>query len=556
MFAIALLSFVGVARAQPTIQTTLRGKAVPDECYKGLGLNGPPPVAKPPCASPAVPKVNQGYVWSMAAAADDVWFGTVPNPLCLTESNSNLLVTNPYQTDSWACEFGDSPYSQKYGGPLPPTVGDYRPPSIFVYNKTSGALTDVTPMQNSAPLTGGTFGFRASGVIGDLVLVAGPALASGGINLFAFQASTRSFLALRTLPGYNNIRRFISFNGVLYAAVGRTGGGGAILRWTGSYSNDSGGRCRNCFKFDVVGNLDADAADLTVHNGRLYATTWPNNPSQAVLAGLWMSPVLPDSGLSASDANSWSEVWRADSYEPDPVIVLSYGGGALASFDGYLYWGTMNEPWLSTSVWVNQYGTPKTPAQQAAVFSGTMRSTVMFRGKDFDTQSPTIDLVYGNDKLPVYTPSAGGGGSWSLAPNKMPAGHNHALYGASGYGYLFNAYTWAMTVWNNRLWVGTMDWSYLASRGFGLFGISVPPKLINPSTFGGDLYSFANSNSPANPESLTGVDNYTDYGIRNMLPSGGSLFLGMANNMNLLTNPNGPLPLGGWELIEATPTAP
>src|SRR5437870_3988529 len=51
-----------------------------DECYLGLGLNGPPPIAQPPCTSPAIPKVNQGYVWSLAVSGDDVWFGTTANP--------------------------------------------------------------------------------------------------------------------------------------------------------------------------------------------------------------------------------------------------------------------------------------------------------------------------------------------------------------------------------------------------------------------------------------------------------------------------------------------
>src|SRR3989442_1504200 len=131
VFSSCLLFFVNSAHAQPTINSVLRARAAPDECYKGLGLNGPLPVARPPCTSPAIPKVNEGYVWSLAVKGDDVWFGTAANPLCLAESWS-ILVSFPHQTDSWVCEFGLSPYSTAYGNVLPPKAGDYRVPSIYL----------------------------------------------------------------------------------------------------------------------------------------------------------------------------------------------------------------------------------------------------------------------------------------------------------------------------------------------------------------------------------------------------------------------------------------
>jgi hypothetical protein len=37
-----------------------------------------------------------------------------------------------------------------------------------------------------------------------------------------------------------------------------------------------------------------------------------------------------------------------------------------------------------------------------------------------------------------------------------------------------------------------------------------------------------------------------------MLPSGNSMYVGMANNANLLANPANP-PNGGWELIQLQP---
>jgi len=72
----------------------------------------------------------------------------------------------------------------------------------------------------------------------------------------------------------------------------------------------------------------------------------------------------------------------------------------------------------------------------------------------------------------------------------------------------------------------------------------------NPANFGADLLSFASPTAPARVESLAGVGNQTNYGIRNMFAAD-TLFLGTANGMNLLTNPASPM--GGWELIEAFP---
>ena len=54
---------------------------------------------------------------------------------------------------------------------------------------------------------------------------------------------------------------------------------------------------------------------------------------------------------------------------------------------------------------------------------------------------------------------------------------------------------------------------------------------------------------PAKPVSLSGVGNYTSYGVRTMV-SDDFLYLGMANPMNLLTDPSDDVPEGGWELIK------
>jgi hypothetical protein len=75
-------------------------------------------------------------------------------------------------------------------------------------------------------------------------------------------------------------------------------------------------------------------------------------------------------------------------------------------------------------------------------------------------------------------------------------------------------------------------------------------------TAGADLFYFPFPQSPAFPESINGVGNLSSYGIRTVATGTGSMFLGMANPMNLLTNLTDDLPEGGWELLKLTPRPP
>jgi hypothetical protein len=74
--------------------------------------------------------------------------------------------------------------------------------------------------------------------------------------------------------------------------------------------------------------------------------------------------------------------------------------------------------------------------------------------------------------------------------------------------------------------------------------IELPP----PIGVGADLFRFPRPNAMAVPESIEGVGNYTNYGVRTMIADD-NLYLGMANPMNLLTDPDDNVPEGGWELL-------
>lgn len=530
-----------------TLDWELLAKAQPDECYNGMGSPYP---AGPPCDT-GQPKVNQAYVWGLAKSGDDLWFGTAANVHCLVLGNY-LNLTLSHETDSWVCEFGASQLSQNLS--LPAQVGDWRPPHLYVYNTQTKTLTEKTgdvTLPGSALLSQ-TLGIRSAGAISDVVIFAGPAM-TGGLNMFAFSTTTGNYLGFSQLPDYNNIRKWVEVDGALYVGVGNTAGGGRVLRWRGDATNP--------FQSEIVGILDGFAAELAEHEGRLFVSTWPT--PGATMAGLWMSPAIPAGGLTTANAASWTKVWQVDDYEPDPVTAATYGGGALASYGGYLYWGTMHVPFLSTLAHITYYQAitdtyplvnPEIDIPLAVL--GTYRPISIFRGQNFDT-SPEIELLYGLATLPVasYDPLTDYV-QWQMLPNKMDV--YTPTMGLAGFGNFFNNYTWTMNAYQGQLFVGTMDWSYLGSELLELvlepvisYTADISIELPSPIGVGADLFRFPNPAAVAVPESIEGVGNYTNYGVRTMIADD-SLYLGMANPMNLLTDPTDDRPEGGWELLRLT----
>jgi hypothetical protein len=308
-------------------------------------------------------------------------------------------------------------------------------------------------------------------------------------------------------------------------------------------------------RFTEVGLVGSDAAELALHDGRIFVSTWPNPP--ATTAGLHMSPSIPAGGFTAP-AQPWGKVWDVTDYEPDPVTARTYGGGALQSYGGKLYWGTMHVPFVSTLAHYRAYeasygpGGPS-PRQVLAMMLGTYRPITVFRGDEFGTAEQAVELLYGLPRLPVFA-----GGAWQLADNAMGA---RPQQGLAGFGNFFNNYTWTMAVAadgaDGDLFVGTMDWSYLLSRMLPtlvetITGEPAPPidDLRLPTAFfGADLWRFDTPHARALPESISGVGNYGNYGIRTMIADDDVLYLGSANPMNLLTDLDDDKPEGGWELL-------
>ncbi|MEU7978857.1 hypothetical protein AB0B63_10030 [Micromonospora sp. NPDC049081] len=563
-------SAASVAGAQQS-SPQLLAKAQPDECFAGIGLPYP---AGPPCAEGKA-KVNQAYLWGMTRVGKMLWFGTGANVNCLTSGRA-LRNTTPTVNDDWVCEYGESQVAKR-NPQLPPILGDHRQPRLYTYDTRANKLVEKTDLVKAASTEDSnrlqtTAGIRAAGSFNGVALLGGPALGTS-VNLFAFDTDTGAFLGSRNFPMYGNIRHFTVAGDALYAGVGVGANGGErgnVLRWAGSKSDP--------FAFTVVANLPAQAADLTVHQGRLFVTTWPGSDAELAgptagsaapppsIAAVWMSPLLASGapGLNPEDADGWQQVWNVSEYEPDPVVARAYALGGLASYGGFLYWGTMHVPMKATTVHMATYPPADEAAAQATI-QNTQRSISIYRGRNFGSHFEKVDLLYGATELPAYDPAANNGaGAWALQST-----HQTPKFGPPGFGNPYNNYTWKMVVAGGKLYVGTMDWSYLAKElgkeTAAELGLSpaladdlarapmdaagMRSSALPEAVYGGDLYAFSSPTKPATTVDNTGLGNYLNYGIRNMVADGPTLYLGMANPMNLRADPTDDVPEGGWELL-------
>jgi len=532
-------------------------KAQPDEWFNGsigqpytaLGQQAP--------GAPGEPKVNQDYLWGLTEAGDYLWFGTAGNALATASGAIGANGVTPYQDKVRVVEGEQSKYPAAPESLLK-FLGDWRPPEIHRYNMVTGVDENLTP--NDA-LIYRTIGIRSAGATDTVVLLAGPAINGTGMNVFAFDAQTAEYLGSRTVYQYADIRNWVKYNGQLYTGVLRTfstTGEGSVLRWTGSRDNP--------FRFEEVGRLDAEAANMAVHDGRLYVGTWPlgygtlmgilGYRSQAK-AAIWMSPPLGTEGLTAAHVSQWQKVWGIEQFDPDPVISRSYGIGAMKSFDGYLYWGTMQVPGTGAVVFMEDYPTYD-PGSEGVLTGRTERPAILMRGKDFDNPGGSaVQLLYGDSYLWKYTP--GGSVRWALTAS--PAGA--AVFGTSGLGDRGNYYVWSMAAQDDRLYVGTFD---VNTVGIGNVYVDLGGDvnaieryyraLGYPNVWmGADLLAMLpdQSGQPVAPlvVTRTGMGNPLNHGVRNLQATSHGLFLGSANCSNLLTiPPDQPLKAGGWELIQ------
>jgi len=550
----------------------LLAKAQPDECFVGIGQPRPD---GPPCEQ-GVPKVNEAYIWGMTQdSRGRLWFGTVANYICANFVATSFLSdvvgdifggsSLANVNSSYVCEF-----EQSVSNPGRPSLGDWRPPNVYMYDPDARQLKNATP---DDPVVQRTFGFRAAGYHDGLIFMAGqhfdPDTGFDGLTMLAFDAESSEYLGSKVFGHLTNARQFTVVDNYLYVGVKELGegdplqgysGGGSILRWNGSRLDP--------FAFVEVGRMNNEPAYLAEHKGRLYANTWAS--VNAGMSELFMSPALNEKGFLAQDqAENWTSVWNVGEYEPDPLIARTYLGGAMASYGDYLFWGTMSQPIAAAGIYMLVYpelieGSEQPLAAAARiVLNGAVRASAIFRGRNFEDESREVDLLYGAETMPTYMPPGDdpfGQRDWRDAPNLTGS----PLFGKAGFGNPSNTYLWSMAEHDGELFVGTADGSWMVRTVLfeGLPSIGdleygpflnwlADPSGFQPySTHGADVYRFPSPDKPAILVTKDGFGNLANFGIRSMVSTPEALYMGTANPMNLMTDPKDDLPEGGWELLK------
>ncbi|MDH3998351.1 MAG: hypothetical protein OET90_05875 [Desulfuromonadales bacterium] len=612
-------------------------EARPDECYVEaervsediedgyLHPGGVPPLAPEydgedfVCQDDATPKTNESYVWGMAKSGDRLWLGSGANVQCLVQG-AYLGLAWPAERNTGTeevtqvCEFGASWLLAGEGSLLPEYLGDWRAPAVHFYDlansqmhynvEQEGLINDPIGLARLRI----TLGLRSAGSIGDIVFLAGADFTKA-VNVFAFRSSTGEYLGSHSLANYSNIRKWRVVGGHLYTALASSGDNisdgmyGHVLKWVGTDEAPLVGP-NGSSPFVVVGLLPGQGAELSEYGeDRLAVSTWPGgfdelsegalDPDAMRHAGIYLSDAIGEDGLDPATADSnFTEIFTYADYDPDRVRAFTYGGGALAYYDGSLFWGSMHVPgtaWLAFSRMYGPYGLEYTlqscrdiigateeicPMDQSldnmmdpgyltnacvaqhladasaelqqdfATCLGNVEQTwnasnlaiSVFRGTNLEAEEGAreIDLLYGYETMPSYIFDSFfgipqyGAGSWQDVPNGIGA----PLFGEAGFGNSTNNYTWEMRTINDRLFVGTMDQQ-------SIFDVTDPDA-------GFDIYSFSSAHRAAVKEDGGGLGNPFNYGTRTLLPGNDNkLYVGTANPFNLA-----PENAGGWELLE------
>lgn len=501
-------------------------------------------------------KTNQSYVWGLTTGNSKIYWGTNSNYLC-TSSLETLgtgdasMGTVPFENRCYVCEFAKSASGRGI-------YSDWYSSRIYCYDPKTKTTTDLTP-PDTDPNLAKNLGLRSAGTLNNVTFVAGPNL-DKTLSFFAYDnmCPDNKFLGswtLASLPGFEsripfNIRRWAVLNGQLYMGVEwktpKTEttpevSGGAVLRWKGNISPEISSM------FEVIAWLEGGVSELVAWDSRLYTSTWPSGT-------ISQSPLLPAEGKFPAVTNTdvtWKTLFSYKQYDPDPVLKMVGAGGAMAVYKDQLYFGTMHMPMVGKYLALQMYKIDqKDPEAMLELEKNSHRAAVLFR-LSFDKADPekyTVELLYGESELPAYNPATK---KWvKMSTNMTP------LYGHSGIDNPMNNYIWSMHVFDNKLFVGTMDWlttwelqkeNVYPMLPYGPAFIQYMDELQGNMKFKGfDFYYFDSSDTKPKQLTLQGFENETQYGIRNMINNGDKLYLGTASPLNISEN-------AGWELIELDP---
>lgn len=558
----------------------LLAKSVKDECVnpqQGLDTSLQVPYTTPTngaCPDGTVPKANQSRVWASAYARNGVWIGTAPNYAALGARDfppyvfGTIPILPPtlesLNRQDFLGEWGNSAFYKEIGSSwgLAPASGDWRPPRVYRYDLVARKLVDKSPTTGvGLELINQTEGLRAGGTARNVVFLAGPSIipTKPGVKMFAYDAVSGNLLAAKNFEDYSNVRQMLTIGNDLYIAMFSTGGDqantGSIVRWVPTGTD--------LLTFETVGTLPAGVgapSELTYSpvSGRIYVTTWSYTPGSQG-AALLQSPTShpPTVPFKASDAlQKYTVLWTASQYSKDPAITAMVGGGAMAAYHEYVYWGTMTAPATGPlAYWSARFQINPTPPTMAEILEGNEKAQMPATVWRINVNGGQIELLYGASQVPVFDYyGLSGSRQWLMRPTGWTP-----KWGPAGFGNPYNYYIWTMKVFDDKLFVGASESAYLhadlGGPGMMMFGpawtasgiTQTQKELILQASpmdwlWGCDLVRFDNTKSPAVFENTTGLGNSRNIGVRTMVSDDRSLYMGTENSFNINA-------FGGWEMI-------
>lgn len=573
---------------------------------------------------PAKVRRNASYAWGVAQVEDKIWFGSLNNGWCgwmMKHLKLPMMVT-AFDSEVQACNLVDIA----------------RPGQLYIYDVGSNETKIINPdeIQNAAGqnyaediakgptkhLGNGVFegsadkiyGFRSAGAYNGVVFFIGHAnldsqsateAAEGFMRVFAFDSQTQTYLGKADFP-YDSSRRMTVLDHpdgsqALYTfmgpdtSLGQAGTSGTVgLRWVGSKEAPFKGG--DMHGFEVVTPTDFKYEGLPGEfvttqdergGERLVVSTWahPKAAKDPAYQGgnLLASNPMPEAGFSKSAPMEFTTIFKTEDFDADPVIAKTYEMGAMAMYQGYLYFGSMHVGHSGGYDKIKAAYPTQFPAVVEGEYSKTekelainsWRASSLFRMKMDSFEQPSqfkAELLYGDELQWTFD-----GTEWHQKPNRMGL---EPKYGPAGWGEVLNVYAWTAVVHNDKLYYGGFDLGsgmrdyYDNIRGieskasglptlkpdqFCLNGMCIPVDMMggnswfdqatnnpmyyvyewaqkvpgNSNKSGADLIVFEDTESAAKVITENGFDNPGNNGIRNAAIIDGELYLGTSTFSNL-----------------------
>ena len=456
-------------------------------------------------------KRTAAYPWGTTTYGQELWFGTIAQGWCVWPyQNIGMdLMTTTYESEYTACS-------------VPNTTGT--PSQFYVYDFETGEqeviqnvldeeslkeyLLAFTPRNYGSaeePQLANTFGFRASGTVGDLVFTAGHYKNIGGegrLRLFVFNAKKREFVGYRDIIG-DTTRRFRTlkdkngndgFYTIIGSETGMTQNGNSptqMLRWVGTQDApfaggdvkddrlqgaETGWEVVSDESFAMTHGMIGDWRQFTHTDGteRLIMSSaghphvykYGNGEEQVRNPGISESVILlsnpiPEGGFTAANPMSFTEIFNMNRYDPAEFASWGHKWGTSAILDGYVYFGTYHQGndagYKHFEKAAPQLMADVIAREGAEAFQvNEWRASSIFRMKLADLEAigegkKDPELLYGYETMNIVDKDTA---SYKSVPNLLG---QKPLYGEAGMGNPGNVYSWTSISKDGKLFWGFFD---------------------------------------------------------------------------------------------------